>query len=85
MRPGCSTAKEKMRCSVRRAEQTEMQAVLTRLQRRCLRTRAADPREMNVIGRKKESLAPWFMEQDGVLAGTAAIYREGGRWHMEPH
>ena len=69
-----------MRCSVRRAEQAEMQAVLA-FAAQIFADEQQIPREMNVIPAEKQP--QWFcMEQDGVLAGTAAVYREGGRWHM---
>lgn len=69
-----------MRCSVRRAEQAEMQAVLA-FAAQIFTDEQQIPREMNVIPAEKQP--QWFcMEQDGVLAGTAAVYREGGRWHM---
>lgn len=69
-----------MRCSVRRAEQAEMQAVLA-FAAQIFADEQLIPREMNVIPAEKQP--QWFcMEQDGVLAGTVAVYREGGRWHM---
>ena len=69
-----------MRCSVRRAEQAEMQDVLA-FAAQIFADEQQIPREMNVIPAEKQP--QWFcMEQDGVLTGTAAVYREGGRWHM---
>mgnify|MGYP000431056070 CR=1 FL=1 len=62
-----------MRCSVRRAEQAEMQAVLA-FAAQIFADEQLIPREMNVIPAEKQP--QWFcMEQDGVLAGTA-----GGIW-----
>lgn len=69
-----------MRCTVRRAEQAEVQAVLA-FAAQIFADEQQIPREMNVIPAEKQP--QWFcMKQDGVLAGTAAVYREGGRWHM---
>ena len=60
-----------MRCSVRRAEQAEMQAVLA-FAAQIFADEQQIPREMNVIPAEKQP--QWFcMEQDGVLAGTAAV------------
>ena len=39
------------------------------------------PKELNFIPADKQPQW-WCMEQDGELVGTAAIYREGGQWHM---
>ena len=64
-----------MRCSVRRAEQAEMQAVLA-FAAQIFADEQQIPREMNVIPAEKQP--QWFcMEQDGVLAGTRAA---GGIW-----
>lgn len=69
-----------MRCTVRRAELAEVQAVLA-FAAQIFADEQQIPREMNVIPAEKQP--QWFcMKQDGVLAGTAAVYREGGRWHM---
>ena len=64
----------------RRAELAEVQAVLA-FAAQIFADEQQIPREMNVIPAEKQP--QWFcMKQDGVLAGTAAVYREGGRWHM---
>ena len=69
-----------MRCSVRRAEQAEMQAVLA-FAAQIFADEQLIPREMNVIPAEKQP--QWFcMEQDGVCVGTAAIDRHAGRLHL---
>ena len=71
---------EMAQCIVRRAADTDMEAVLE-LTAQVFEGEQDIPREMNPIPAEKQP--QWFcMEQDGVLAGTAAVYREGGRWHM---
>lgn len=70
-----------MRCSVRRAEQAEMQAVLA-FAAQIFADEQQIPREMNVIPAEKQP--QWFcMEQDGVLAGTgrqSTARAAGGIW-----
>ena len=71
---------EKAQCIVRRAAAADMEAVLE-LTAQVFEGEQDIPHEMNPLPAEKQP--QWFcMEQDGVLAGTAAVYREGGRWHM---
>ena len=67
-------------CMVRRASDADMDAVLAFC---CadFRGRAGYSKELNFIPADKQPQW-WCMEQDGELVGTAAIYREGGQWHM---
>lgn len=71
---------EKAQCIVRRAADTDMEAVLA-LTAKVFEGEQDIPREMNPIPAEKQPRW-WCMEQDGELVGTAAVYREGGRWHM---
>ena len=71
---------EKAQCIVRRAADTDMEAVLA-LTAKVFEGEQDIPREMNPIPADKQPQW-WCMEQDGELVGTAAIYREGGQWHM---
>lgn len=67
-------------CTVRRAAEADMEAVLE-LTAQIFEGEQQIPREMNFIPAEKQP--QWFcMEQDGRLVGTAAVYREGGMWHM---
>ena len=71
---------EMAQCIVRRAADTDMEAVLA-LTAKVFEGEQDIPREMNPIPAEKQPRW-WCMEQDGELVGTAAVYREGGRWHM---
>lgn len=67
-------------CTVRRAAEADMDAVLA-FAAQIFADEQGIPREMNFIPAGKQP--QWFcMEQNGRLVGTAAIYREGGMWHM---
>lgn len=69
-----------MPCTVRRAAEVDRDAVLA-LASQIFADEQQIPREMNFIPAEKQP--QWFcMEQDGALVGTAAVYREGGMWHM---
>ncbi len=67
-------------CTVRRAAEADMDAVLA-FAAQIFADEQGIPREMNFIPVEKQP--QWFcMEQNGRLVGTAAVYREGGMWHM---
>ena len=58
---------------VRRASDADMDAVLA-FAAQIFADEQDIPKELNFI--------PADKQQDGELVGTAAIYREGGQWHM---
>ncbi len=70
----------KAECMVRRASDADMEAVLT-FAAQIFADEQDIPKELNFIPADKQPQW-WCMEQDGKLVGTAAIYREGGLWHM---
>ena len=70
----------KAECMVRRASDADMDAVLA-LAAQIFADEQDIPKELNFIPADKQPQW-WCMEQDGELVGTAAIYREGGQWHM---
>ena len=65
---------------VRRASDADMDAVLA-FAAQIFADEQDIPKELNFIPADKQPQW-WCMEQDGELVGTAAIYREGGQWHM---
>ncbi len=65
---------------VRRASDADMDAVLA-FAAQIFAAEQDIPKELNFIPADKQPQW-WCMEQDGELVGTAAIYREGGQWHM---
>ena len=65
---------------VRRASDADMGAVLA-FAAQIFADEQDIPKELNFIPADKQPQW-WCMEQDGELVGTAAIYREGGQWHM---
>lgn len=67
-------------CMVRRASDADMDAVLA-FAAQIFADEQDIPKELNFIPADKQPQW-WCMEQDGKLVGTAAIYREGGQWHM---
>ena len=70
----------KAECMVRRASDADMDAVLA-FAAQIFADEQDIPKELNFIPADKQPQW-WCMEQDGELVGTAAIYREGGQWHM---
>ena len=70
----------KAECMVRRASDADMDAVLA-FAAQIFADEQDIPEELNFIPADKQPQW-WCMEQDGELVGTAAIYREGGQWHM---
>lgn len=72
-----------MRCTVRRAEQAEVQAVLA-FAAQIFADEQQIPREMNVIPAEKQP--QWFcMKQDGVLAGNGGSLPRGRQVAYGPH
>ena len=67
-------------CMVRRASDADMDAVLA-FAAQIFAAEQGIPKAMNFLPADKQPQW-WCMEQDGELVGTAAIYREGGQWHM---
>ena len=65
---------------VRRASDADIDAVLA-FAAQIFADEQDIPKELNFIPADKQPQW-WCMEQDGELVGTAAIYREGGQWHM---
>ena len=70
----------KAECMVRRASDADIDAVLA-FAAQIFADEQDIPKELNFIPADKQPQW-WCMEQDGELVGTAAIYREGGQWHM---